>query len=137
MGGQIASDKLVRPAAVCSGDEAEISRCEEVEATALHGVEEREDRMSEEEGDGVEGVGRAGPTRLACESGTSKQTNAEGEGRTHSNAPVVQRLAHTLHEGQRLHHITKQEGEDQLLTSCNKNSVVDAPNNTKGTRRTS
>ena len=44
-----ASDKLVRPEAVCRGGESEISQVEEIEETALNGVEEEAGRMSEEE----------------------------------------------------------------------------------------
>ena len=58
--GQTAFDKLVRRATVCSCEEAEISQCDEVEATELHGVEEREDRMSDGR-NGVEGEGALAP----------------------------------------------------------------------------
>ena len=50
--GRTAFDKLVVRATVCRGEEAEISQCEELEATELSGVEEREDRMTDEEGRG-------------------------------------------------------------------------------------
>ena len=54
MSGQAAFDELVRPAAVCERARAEGRKLEETEATELNGVEEGEDEMSIEGGDGVD-----------------------------------------------------------------------------------
>ena len=68
--GRTAFDKLLSPATVCKGEEAEVSQCEDVEATELNGVEEREDRMAYEESTVKESWGRRASVshaqRAAC-----------------------------------------------------------------------
>ena len=49
MSGQAAFDKPVRPAALCRSEAAEESKTEREEETELNGVEEEQDKMSDEE----------------------------------------------------------------------------------------
>ena len=55
--GPTAFDMLVGPEGLCTCGESEFSQFEEVKGTDLNGVEEGEDRISDEDGDGVEGEG--------------------------------------------------------------------------------
>ena len=53
--GQAAFDKPVRLAALCRCEGAENRKLEEIEETELNGVEDRQDRMSDEGGDRIDG----------------------------------------------------------------------------------
>ena len=69
--GHTAFDKLVRRAAVCRGEEAEISQIEEIQETELHGVEE---------GGGKEGEGEMAPPAWRVRAGPrNKPTQKERE----------------------------------------------------------
>ena len=73
MCGQTAFDKLVRLAALCRNGEADISEFEGTQGTELSGVEEGEDGMSDEEGDGVEGEGEMTPPDWRVRAGGKRQ----------------------------------------------------------------
>ena len=81
MSGQTAFDKLVRSAALCRGDEADNRKNEEVEGTELNGVEEGEDEMSDEEGDGVDGEEELAPADWRVRTRPRNKTDAERKGR--------------------------------------------------------
>ena len=83
------------------GDRAE----KHFEATEMNGVEEVEDRMSEEAGDEVEGEGELASADWRVRARTQKQTDAkEREEYEATHVQFSDRC--TLHDGQRTHPIT-------------------------------
>ena len=90
------TNKLVRPRTKC-GSESEDS-CAEQE---WNGLEEGEDAMTDEEGEGVEGEREAGTAGLESTSRPKRQTDWKRKGRTRSNTHAIPRFVHTLHDGQR------------------------------------
>ena len=77
-------------------------------------VEEGAGKMSEEAGDEVEGEGEVAPPGWRVRAGLRNKPTQKREGRTRRNTRTVQRLVHTLHDGQRAHpsprHQTKERG---------------------------
>ena len=111
MSGQAAFDKLEKPAALCRGETAENRKLEGDEETKLNGVEEGQDKMSDEEGDSNDGEEELAAPDWRMRAGPR---NTEGKRRARSNTRTVQRLVYTLHEEKRPHpsprHQTKKRG---------------------------
>ena len=73
--------ELVRPAALRECERAEGRKLTDAEKTELNGVEEGEDEMLVEGGDGVDGEQEFDNSTLTCEGRTQEQTDTEGKGR--------------------------------------------------------
>ena len=67
--------------ALCRGEEADNRKIEEVEGTELNGVEEGEDEMSDEEGDGIDGEEELAPPDWRVRTRPRNKTDAERKGR--------------------------------------------------------
>ena len=105
---------LVKLATVCRCEKAEIVQGGEDEATELTRVEEREDRMSDEEGDGVGGEGELAPPDWRVRAGPqNRPTQKEREDREASHVPFRDWPTHYMMGRGRTHHVTKQKSEDQ------------------------
>ena len=106
MSGHTAFDKLVRPAAVCRGEEAEISQIEEIQETELNGVEE---------GGGMEGEGEMAPPAWRVRAGSrNKPTQKEREDHEATHVPFRDWCTHSMMgRGGTHHHVIKQKSEDQ------------------------
>ena len=115
MSGQAAFDKPVRPAELCKNEVERKIRTEREREAELNGVEEKQDKMSDEEeretdGEGVLAVPdwkvRAGPR--------SKPTQREREEHEATHVPFRDWCAYCmLGRGRTHHHTAKQKSEDQ------------------------
>ena len=115
MSGQTAFDKLVRLAALCRAGEADIRQFEDVEETELNGVEEGEDRKSDEEAaDGVEGEGNVAPPDWRVKASLrNKPTQKERKEQDATHVPFRDWCTHCMVGRKRTHHhVTKQKCED-------------------------
>ena len=106
MSGPSVTNKLVTPRAKCSSESEE--SCAEQE---LNGLEEGEDAMTDEEGEGVDGVGEAGPVDSRVRAGPRNKPTAR-EGRSRSNTHAIPRLVHPLHDGWRSHSSPRVEAKE-------------------------
>ena len=77
MSGSSVSNKPVRPWTKCSSESEESSAEQD-----LNGLEEGEDAMTDEEGEGVDGEGESGTVDLRVRAGREKSQLVEGEVRT-------------------------------------------------------
>ena len=75
-----------------------MSHFAEVEETELNAVEEAEDRMSDQYGDGVEGGGELSPPDWRVRAGLRNKQRRKKR-RTRSNTRAIQILVHALHYG--------------------------------------
>ena len=115
LAGTVSGHELVRPAALRERERAEGRKLAEVDKTELNGVEEGEDEMSVEGGDGVDGEEEFGNTRLACEGRTQELSDTEGKREEHEATHVPSRdwCTHCMMgRGRKHHHVTKQKSED-------------------------
>ena len=102
MSGQAAFDKPVRPAALCRGVTADNRKVGWSEETELNGVEER-DKMSVEEGNEIDGEEELAAPDWRVRAGPRNKPTQKGGRGARSNRRTVQRLVHTLHDGQSTH----------------------------------
>ena len=116
MSGLSVANKLVRPSTKCSGES------EESGAEQLNGLEEGEDAMTDEEGEGVEGEGEAGTTDWRVRAGPrNKRIAREREEREATHVPFRDWYTHCMMgRGRTHHHLWKQRRED--LSRRHKNS---------------
>ena len=88
---------LFRLSSSCAYHSSELilDGCRERNAEQLNGLEEGEDAMTDEEGEGEAGTAdwRVRANR------PKKQTDCNRKGRTRSNSHTVQRLVQSLHDG--------------------------------------
>ena len=93
--GQTAFDKLARLAALRRGGESQINQFQEIEDTELNGVEEGEDRMSEEAGDEGEGEGESAPPDWPVRAGPrNRPSQNESEAHEATHVPLRDRCTH-------------------------------------------
>ena len=108
MSGSSVTNEPGRPGTKCSSG-GEESHAEQ----EMNGLEECEDAMTDEEGEGVGGEGEAGTADWYW-SRPKKQTYCMSKRRTRSNTYAVPRLVQTLHDGRGRahHHVSNKRSED-------------------------
>ena len=108
--GSSVTNKPVRPRTKCSNVSAESGAEQE-----LNGLEEGEDAMTDEEGQGVEGEGEAGTADWRVGAGPRNKTYCKRKGRTRSNThmPFPDGCAHCMMgRGRTHHHVSRERSED-------------------------
>ena len=106
---QASKKETVRPRTKCSSESEE--SCAEQE---LNGLEEGEDAMTDEEGEGVDGEGDAGTTDWRVRAAPrNKPTAKEREEHEATHMPFCDWCAHCMMDGGRTHHhVSKKRSED-------------------------
>ena len=99
----------------------------------MNGVDDGEDGMSVEEVDGIDGEEELAPTDWRVREGPRNKPTQKERGEREATHVTVQRLVHSLHDGQRMHpsprHQTRKSGDQarRPTIAIKMKSVVNAP----------
>ena len=127
MSGSSVPHKLVRPGTKCSSESEECHAEQE-----LNGLEEGEDAMTDEEGEGVEGEGEVGTADWRVRASPSnKPTAREREEHEATHMPFSDWCTHCMMGRGRTHHqVSKKRSEDLSKRPKAMDSFFIKPNST-------